>query len=49
MTRDEYQLIIDQAAEHNCNAIKLNYLGEPLSHKDVIWQVEYAKKKEFLM
>jgi radical SAM protein with 4Fe4S-binding SPASM domain len=48
MTRDEYQLIIDQAVEHNCKAIKLNYLGEPLSHKDVIWQVEYAKKKGIL-
>jgi len=29
-------------------SIKLNYLNEPLAHKDAIWHVEYAKKKGVL-
>lgn len=44
MSRDEYKNIIDQAVENGVYSIKLNYLGEPLLHKDVVWQVEYAKK-----
>ena len=45
LSKDEYKDIIDQAVENNCKSIKLNYLGEPLAHKEVIWQVEYAKEK----
>jgi radical SAM protein with 4Fe4S-binding SPASM domain len=37
--------IIDQCAENGVKAIKLQYLGEPLMHKDIVFQVEYAKKK----
>lgn len=48
MTREEYAQIIDQGTEHGVKAVKLNYLGEPLLHKDVVWQVEYAKKKGVL-
>lgn len=48
MTREEYASIIDQGMEHGLQSIKLNYLGEPLAHKDVVWQVEYAKKKGVL-
>ena len=29
-------------------SIKMNYLGEPLAHRDVAWQVAYAKKKDVL-
>ena len=45
MTREEYASIIDQGVAHGLRSIKLNYLGEPLAHKDVVWQVEYAKRK----
>jgi radical SAM protein with 4Fe4S-binding SPASM domain len=45
MTKEQYADIIDQAAEYGTKSIKLNYLGEPLAHKDVVWQVEYAKQK----
>ena len=45
MTKKDYADIIDQATEFGCKSIKLNYLGEPLAHKDVVWQVEYAKQK----
>lgn len=44
MTRDEYKMIIDQGVENGLYSIKLNYLGEPLLHKDIVWQIEYAKK-----
>ncbi|HZD25524.1 MAG TPA: radical SAM protein [Alphaproteobacteria bacterium] len=44
LTRKEYASIIDQGREHGVKSIKLNYLGEPLLHKDVFWQVEYAKQ-----
>jgi len=44
MSRDEYKNIIDQAVENGVKSIKLNYLGEPLLHKDIIWQVQYAKE-----
>lgn len=43
--KEAYMEIIDQAAEHGVKAIKLQYLGEPLLHKDVAFQVEYAKEK----
>ncbi|WP_300369462.1 radical SAM protein [Hydrogenimonas sp.] len=45
ITKDEYIDIIDQAIEHGVKSIKLQYLGEPLMHKDIAFQVEYAKKK----
>lgn len=48
MTREEYASIIDQGVTNGVKAIKLNYLGEPLVHKDVVWQVEYAKQKGIL-
>jgi radical SAM protein with 4Fe4S-binding SPASM domain len=44
ITREEYASIIDQGAEHGVKSVKLNYLGEPLLHKDVVWQVAYAKE-----
>ena len=43
MTKVDYKNIIDQAVENGVYSIKLNYLGEPLLHKEVVWQVEYAK------
>lgn len=45
ITKEEYIDIINQAVEHGVKSIKLQYLGEPLLHKDVVFQVEYAKKK----
>lgn len=48
MSRQQYASIIDQGVAHGLKSIKLNYLGEPLAHKDVVWQVEYAKKKGVL-
>lgn len=44
MTKEDFKNIIDQAVENEIYSIKLNYLGEPMLHKDVVWQVEYAKK-----
>ncbi len=44
MSKEQYKNIIDEAVTHNVKSIKLNYLGEPLSHPDVVWQIEYAKK-----
>lgn len=46
--KDAYIDIIDQAVEHGVKAIKLQYLGEPLMHPDVVFQVEYAKQKGIL-
>ena len=48
MTKDEYRNIIDQAVDGGVKSIKLNYLGEPLSHPDVVWQVAYAKERGVL-
>lgn len=48
ITKEEYIYIIDQAVEHGVKSIKLQYLGEPLLHKDIVFQVEYAKKKGIL-
>ena len=45
MTRKEYASIIDQAAAMGSKSIKLGYNNEPLTHKDIVWQVEYAKQK----
>jgi radical SAM protein with 4Fe4S-binding SPASM domain len=48
ISRERYASIIDQGAAHGIKSIKLNYLGEPLVHEDVVWQVEYAKQKGVL-
>lgn len=48
MTWPEYQNIIDQAVAMGVKSIKLNYLGEPLAHKQVVKQVAYAKEQGIL-
>jgi radical SAM protein with 4Fe4S-binding SPASM domain len=40
-----YKSLIDQGAENGLCSVKLNYLGEPLIHPDVVKQVEYTKKR----
>jgi len=45
ISREDYARIIDEATANGVRSIKLNYLGEPLLHKDVVWQVAYAKEK----
>lgn len=45
MTDEEYKNIIDQAVSNGVKSIKLNYLGEPLLHPSVVWQVQYAKEQ----
>lgn len=41
----DFKNIINQGIEGGVYSIKLNYLGEPLLHPDVIKQVKYAKEK----
>jgi radical SAM protein with 4Fe4S-binding SPASM domain len=48
ISREEYAMLIDQAAAMGSLAVKLNYNGEPTVHKDLAWQVEYAKKSGIL-
>ena len=48
MSREEYADIIEQSASHGAKAVKLNYDGEPLAHKDIVWQVAHAKEKGIL-
>jgi radical SAM protein with 4Fe4S-binding SPASM domain len=48
ITREEYQRIIDEGVKHGLKSVKLNYLGEPMAHPDVVWQVAYAKEKGVL-
>jgi len=48
VTQDEYRRMIDEGVEHGMKSIKLNYLGEPMAHPDVVWQVAYAKEKGVL-
>jgi MoaA/NifB/PqqE/SkfB family radical SAM enzyme len=48
ITQDEYRAMIDEGVKHGLKSIKLNYLGEPMAHPDVVWQVEYAKQKGVL-
>jgi len=48
ISREDYMNIIDEASAHGVKSIKLNYLGEPLMHPDVVWQVDYAKKNGIL-
>lgn len=45
MKFDDFKNIIDQGAENGLYSIKLNYLGEPLVHPDIVKLVRYAKKK----
>lgn len=40
-----FKRLIDQGAENGLCSVKLNYLGEPLVHPDVVKQVRYAKEK----
>lgn len=40
-----YKSLIDQGAENGLCSVKLNYLGEPLIHPDVVRQVRYTKEK----
>lgn len=40
-----YRHLIDQGADRGLCSVKLNYLGEPLLHPDVVKQVRYAKKR----
>ena len=46
--KEEYMSIIDQAVAHGVKSIKLQYLGEPLLHKDIAFQIAYAKEKGIL-
>ena len=39
-----YKKIIDEGAKYGLYAIKLNYTGEPLLHKQLPEMIEYAKK-----
>jgi radical SAM protein with 4Fe4S-binding SPASM domain len=48
MSREDFASIIDQGVAGGVKSIKLNYLGEPLVHEDVVWQVGYAKSKGVL-
>ena len=44
MSGADYRRVIKQAAEIGVKSIKLNYLGEPLLHKEVVDQVLFAKE-----
>jgi len=48
MSDEDYKNIIDQAVQNGVKSIKLNYLGEPLLHPSVVWQVRYAKEQGIL-
>lgn len=43
-----YQHLIDQGVDQGLCSVKLNYMGEPLLHPDVVRQVKYAKDKGIL-
>ncbi|MCL2591939.1 MAG: radical SAM protein [Defluviitaleaceae bacterium] len=45
MSFELFQKIIDESSEMNLYALKLNWRGEPLLHKQVIEMVKYAKSK----
>ncbi|WP_430883981.1 radical SAM/SPASM domain-containing protein [Fusibacter sp. JL216-2] len=45
MPLDVYKKIIDEAAEIGVYSIKLNWLGEPMVHPDIVEMVRYAKEK----
>ena len=48
MSFDFYRSLIDQGVEQGLSSVKLNYLGEPLLHPDVVKQVKYAKDRGIL-
>jgi MoaA/NifB/PqqE/SkfB family radical SAM enzyme len=43
MDFDFYCRLIDEGARYGLPSVKLQYLGEPLAHPDVVKQVKYAK------
>jgi MoaA/NifB/PqqE/SkfB family radical SAM enzyme len=43
MDFDLFRRLIDQGAQYGLASIKLNYLGEPLLHPDLLKQLRYAK------
>lgn len=45
MKLETYKKIIDQAVEIGVYSIKLNWLGEPLVHPNIVEMVLYAKKR----
>ncbi len=45
MSWELFSKCIDEGAEYGLYAVKLNYLGEPLMHKDIPKMIAYAKKK----
>jgi len=45
MQLDTYKKIIDEAVEIGVYSVKLNWLGEPLVHPDIVEMVSYAKRK----
>jgi MoaA/NifB/PqqE/SkfB family radical SAM enzyme len=45
MGLDLFQRIVDQAADNGAYSIKINFLGEPLIHPEIIEQVKYAKSR----
>lgn len=48
MQFDFYKRLIDEAADMRVYSVKLNFLGEPLLHKDLSQQIKYAKKRGIL-
>lgn len=42
---DFYKYLIDQGVDNGVASVKLNYLGEPLVHKDIVKQIRYAKDR----
>lgn len=48
INKDEYTKIIDEATKYGVKSIKLQYLGEPLLHQDIAFQIAYAKQKGVL-
>jgi len=48
ISKEAYMDIIDQAVENGVKSIKLQYLGEPLMHRDVAFQIRYAKERGIL-
>ena len=43
MEFDLYRKIIDEGEKYNLPSVKLQYLGEPLTHPDLAKQIKYAK------
>lgn len=45
MKLETYKRLIDEAVEIGVYSVKLNWLGEPLVHPDIVEMVRYAKEK----